>query len=66
MKVTKDGASSLHIKSVRPEDAGRYVCSATNVIGQATCGADLYIEGDAAIDESSYVSPESLRWMMAR
>lgn len=66
MKLTKDGACSLKIKAVGPDDVGIYTCSATNVMGQEYSSAELYIADAKAVDETSYVSPEALRRMTYR
>lgn len=66
MKITRDGYVSLRIRVAFPEDQGHYTCCATNLLGRDTCSAELYIEGIGTIDETSYVSEESLRRMTQR
>lgn len=66
MSITKDGVCTLTIRVTLPEDAGHYTCCATNVGGRDTCSAELYVEGAKAVDETSYVTPETLRRMMHR
>lgn len=61
MRLTRDGVCSLCVRSASRQDAGHYTCCATNVVGRDTCSAELYIEGEGAIDETSYVSSEALR-----
>jgi len=48
---------------------GRYTCIATNVIGQSSNQAHLDVEPlppEEPVDETSYVSPETLRRLMLR
>lgn len=61
MRLTRDGVCSLCVRAASRQDAGHYTCCATNVVGRDTCSAELYIEGEGAIDETSYVSSEALR-----
>lgn len=42
---TDDGTASLTLPEVIPEDEGLYLCKAVNVVGQATCSAELFVEG---------------------
>jgi phage gp45-like len=65
IKLTKDGVCSLRVKAATPDDAGQYTCVATNVAGQQTSHATLTVEGEG-VDESSYVSKETLRQLMNR
>lgn len=61
MQLTREGACSLRVHSPLRQDAGHYTCCATNIVGRDTCSAELYIEGEGPIDETSYVSAEALR-----
>ena len=45
---------------------GRYTCMATNAMGQASSQAQLSVEPDEPVDETSYVSPDTLRRLMIR
>jgi len=46
---------------------GRYTCIATNVIGQSSNEAHLSVaEAEPPVDETSYVSPDTLRRLMIR
>lgn len=65
MKLTKDGVCSLRVKAVTPDDAGQYTCVANNLAGQQSCFAQLAL-GDGAVDETSYVSQDTLRRLMGR
>lgn len=47
-----DGVAILILLEVIPEDEGEYVCMAINEIGEATCKANLYVEGKVN-DQSS-------------
>lgn len=47
-----------------PEDSGYYTCCATNLAGRDTCSAELNVGPVSVIDESSYVTPETLKRMM--
>ena len=47
--------------------AGLYLCTATNAVGQSSNQAHLDVEpAEQPVDESSYVSPETLRRLMIR
>ena len=47
--------------------AGLYLCTATNAVGQSSNQAHLDVEPvEQPVDESSYVSPETLRRLMIR
>jgi Immunoglobulin I-set domain len=65
IKLTKDGVCSLRVKAATPDDAGTYTCVASNPAGQQTSHATLTVEG-IGVDESSYVSQETLRRLMSR
>ena len=50
-------------------NTGTYTCMATNVIGQSSNQANLNVEpsmADEPVDETSYVSPDTLRRLMLR
>ena len=66
MKLTPDGFCTLRIRVAFPEDAGHYTVCATNVVGRDTCSAELYVEGLSQIDDTSYVTPETLRKITMR
>ena len=65
IKLTRDGVCSLRIKAATPDDAGQYTCVATNMAGHQTCFGTLSVEGDG-VDESSYVSQDTLRRLTSR
>ncbi|XP_074662091.1 titin-like isoform X2 [Tubulanus polymorphus] len=60
-RYTHDGYCTLRIRIALKEDAGHYTVFAINPYGKQTCSAELYIEGQSIVDDSSFVSPETMR-----
>lgn len=66
MKYTREGYCSLRVQTAFPEDAGFYTVCVTNIVGRDTSSAELYRHGLGEIDDTSYVTPETLRRMQKR
>ena len=60
MQVSRDGDCLLRVKRATRDDAGRYSCSVSNVVGQDLCSADVYVEGAEVIDSTSYISEDAM------
>jgi len=60
MQLTRAGDCVLRVRAATREDVGRYSCCASNLVGQDTCSADVYLEGAELIDQTSYISKEAL------
>jgi len=60
MQLTRDGDCTLRVRQAGRDDVGRYSCCASNVVGQDSCSADVYVEGAELIDQTSYISKEAL------
>jgi len=66
MTLSPDGDVTLRVVEPMSPDCGYYTCCATNVTGRDACSAELYIDGQTLIDETSYIAPESLKRIMNR
>ena len=50
--VDRDGLQVLQVHNVVPSDTGVYKAIATNCAGEASCSADLTVEGEHFTDNS--------------
>lgn len=50
--ITDDNKSTLLIKDIKPEDAGKITCRAENAVGSVTCAASLNVIEETEWDET--------------
>ena len=61
MQLLRDGECVLRVRQAsRHEDAGRYSCCASNVVGRDICSAEVYVEGAQLVDSTSYITEEAM------